>query len=158
MEANSREELIKRLRDTRMEGERLLFSIKQNSTVGRDYFVEAGDQLADKLFDLHTNKDVKINSLRSQSTNLISQKDKFFKDYAAFCADPIGFNKRREADAAKVEKRGGARKGAGRKSLGTKKSVTITLPQERWDEIDTLIKNGKFKSYPDYFRHLDSKD
>ncbi|QYK68290.1 hypothetical protein [Paenibacillus sp. S02] len=158
MEVNSREELIKQLKATQMEVERLLFRIKQISTQGRDYFVEAGDQLADKLFDLRTNKDVKINSLRSKSTDLINKKDKFFKDYAVFCADPIGFTKRREADAAKVEKRGGARKGAGRKSLGAKKSVTITLPQERWDAIDDLIKNGKIKSYPDYFRYLDSKD
>ncbi|WP_249930854.1 hypothetical protein [Paenibacillus polymyxa] len=158
METNSREELIKRLKDTQMEVERLLFVIKQNSTVGRDYFVEAGDRLADQLFDIRTKKDIKINSLRSKATSLINKKDKFFKDYAGFCADPIGFNKRREAEAAKVEKRGGARKGAGRKSLGIKKSVTITLPQERWDTIDDLIKNGIFKSYPDYFRHLDSKD
>ncbi|MFT9370112.1 hypothetical protein [Paenibacillus polymyxa] len=157
MEA-TREELIKRLKDTQMEVERLLFSIKQNSTQGRDYFIEAGNHLADMLFDIRTNKDVKINSLRSKATDLLKKKDKFFKDYAVFCADPIGFNKRREAEAAKVEKRGGARKGAGRKSLGIKKSVTITLPQERWDEIDSLIKNGKFKSSPDYFRHLDSKD
>ncbi|MEE4580557.1 hypothetical protein [Paenibacillus polymyxa] len=157
MEA-TREELIKRLKDTQMEVERLLFSIKQNSTQGRDYFVVAGDKLADQLFDLHTKKEVKINSLRSKSRDLINKKDKFFKDYAAFCADPRGFFEKSEADAAKVEKRGGARKGAGRKSLGIKKSVTITLPQERWDEIDSLIKNGKFKSYPDYFRHLDSQD
>ncbi|OAZ49751.1 hypothetical protein [Paenibacillus polymyxa] len=158
MEANSREELIKQLKDIQMEVEKLLFSIKQNSTQGRDYFVEAGNQLADQLFDLRTQKDIKINSFRSKATSLINKKEKFFKDYAVFCADPIGFNKKREADAAKVEKRGGARKGAGRKSLGTKKSVTITLPQERWDAIDDLIKNGKFKSYPDYFRYLDSQD
>ncbi|WP_318626910.1 hypothetical protein [Paenibacillus polymyxa] len=158
MEANSREELIKQLKDTQMEVEKLLFSIKQNSTQGRDYFVMAGDQLADQLFNLRTNKDVKINSLRSKATDLLKRKDKFFKDYDVFRNDPTGFNKRHEAESAKVEKRGGARKGAGRKSLGIKKPVTITLPQERWDAIDALIKNGKFKSYPDYFRHLDSKD
>ncbi|MCV4233328.1 hypothetical protein OHJ21_19275 [Virgibacillus sp. LDC1] len=51
-------------------------------------------------------------------------------------------------------KRGGARTGAGRKSIGVKKPVSITLPQEDWNEIDNLIKAGEFKSYADYFRSL----
>lgn len=51
--------------------------------------------------------------------------------------------------------RGGAREGAGRPSLGVKKAVSITLPQEEWDEIDYLIQvKNEFKSYADYFRYL----
>ena len=48
--------------------------------------------------------------------------------------------------------RGGSRKGAGRKSLGVKRPVSITLPPEMWDEIDNLIQNEKFSSYADFVR------
>lgn len=54
----------------------------------------------------------------------------------------------------KSEQRGGRREGAGRKSLGVKKPVSITLPEDVWIEIDNLIQNEKFKSYADYFRSL----
>ncbi|MCY9542671.1 hypothetical protein M5X00_06275 [Paenibacillus alvei] len=50
------------------------------------------------------------------------------------------------------KKRGGARTGAGRKLMGTKKSVTISMPQSEWDEIDSLIQSGEYQSYADYFR------
>ncbi|MNN54012.1 hypothetical protein D3C81_1688020 [compost metagenome] len=52
------------------------------------------------------------------------------------------------------EHRGGRREGAGRKSLGVKKPVSITLPEDTWNEIDNLIQSEKFKSYADYFRSL----
>ncbi|SYX84591.1 hypothetical protein [Paenibacillus alvei] len=55
------------------------------------------------------------------------------------------------------KKRGGARKGAGRKSIGVKKPVTISMPQSEWDEIDSLIQSGEFQSYADYFRTLHRK-
>lgn len=51
-------------------------------------------------------------------------------------------------------KRGGKRTGAGRKSLGIKKSVTLSLPEEIWNEIDVLIQSGSYKSCPDYIRSL----
>lgn len=49
--------------------------------------------------------------------------------------------------------RGGAREGAGRKSMGVKKAVSITLPQQIWNEIDNLIRTGQVKSYSEYFRN-----
>lgn len=48
--------------------------------------------------------------------------------------------------------RGGSRPGAGRKSLGIKKSVSISLPAEKWNEIDRLIQMGIYPSYSEYFR------
>lgn len=52
----------------------------------------------------------------------------------------------------KPTSRGGARKGAGRKSLGIKKPVSITLPPENWKEIDNLIQTNEFASYADFVR------
>lgn len=48
--------------------------------------------------------------------------------------------------------RGGKRAGAGRPSKGVKKAVTIVLPDEAWLEIDSLIENGEYAGYADYFR------
>ena len=48
--------------------------------------------------------------------------------------------------------RGGARPGAGRKSIGVKKAVSIALPEEAWQEIDSLIQSGEYASYADFFR------
>ncbi|MFD2334698.1 type II toxin-antitoxin system ParD family antitoxin, partial [Cohnella sp. GCM10020058] len=50
--------------------------------------------------------------------------------------------------------RGGARAGAGRKSIGVKRTVSIALPQEGWDQIDKAIASGEFKSASQFFRFL----
>ncbi|WP_068505855.1 hypothetical protein [Paenibacillus kribbensis] len=50
---------------------------------------------------------------------------------------------------------GGARPGSGRKKIGTSKRLSITLPDERWEHIDSLIASGRVASYADYFRELD---
>ncbi|MDF1587099.1 hypothetical protein [Marinimicrococcus flavescens] len=49
--------------------------------------------------------------------------------------------------------RGGARPGAGRKSLGVKRKVSIVLPAEDWEYIDSLVADKKFASVAEYFRH-----
>ncbi|WP_375102224.1 hypothetical protein ACDZ28_00035 (plasmid) [Paenibacillus sp. RS8] len=49
--------------------------------------------------------------------------------------------------------RGGARPGAGRKSLGVKRKISIVLPQEDWDYIDSLVAEKKCASVAEYFRH-----
>jgi hypothetical protein len=43
--------------------------------------------------------------------------------------------------------RGGKREGAGRPSLGTTKKVSITLPDEVWDMIDTKKENMTLSAY-----------
>jgi hypothetical protein len=48
--------------------------------------------------------------------------------------------------------RGGKREGAGRKKMGLSKKVTITLPEEEWEEISEMIKNGHAGSLSEYFR------
>lgn len=48
--------------------------------------------------------------------------------------------------------RGGYRPDAGRKSLGIKKGISISIPHEQWDTIDKLIAAGHYKGYADYFR------
>lgn len=54
----------------------------------------------------------------------------------------------------KMDLRGGARPGAGRKLIGKRKPVKITLAPESWEEIDNLIQSGHFPSYAEYFRWL----
>lgn len=72
-------------------------------------------------------------------------KEKFLQEY---------FYSKNRRPIYPLPKRGGKRAGAGRKSLGVKKPVSITLPDEVWNEIDNLIQNGDYKSYADYFRSL----
>jgi hypothetical protein len=48
--------------------------------------------------------------------------------------------------------RGGARPGAGRKSLGVKRKISIVLPQEDWDYIDSLVAEKKCASVAEFFR------
>lgn len=59
-----------------------------------------------------------------------------------------------KGEQMQISIRGGRRAGAGRKSIGVKKPVSITLPVSVWDEIDSVIQSGKYKSYADYFRSL----
>jgi len=40
--------------------------------------------------------------------------------------------------------RGGARKGAGRKPIGATRKISLTLPQECWDEIDRYCHKGDY--------------
>ncbi|MDF1586083.1 hypothetical protein [Marinimicrococcus flavescens] len=51
-------------------------------------------------------------------------------------------------------KRGGKREGAGRKSIGVKKHMALTMPQDMWNEIDNLIQRDKIGSYSEFFRIL----
>lgn len=59
-----------------------------------------------------------------------------------------------KGEQIQISIRGGRRAGAGRKSIGLKKPVSITLPEEVWNEIDSLIQGEKYRSYADYFRSL----
>ncbi|MFD0712139.1 ribbon-helix-helix domain-containing protein [Paenibacillus sp. GCM10027626] len=40
--------------------------------------------------------------------------------------------------------RGGSRKGAGRKPIGTTRKISLTLPQACWDEIDRYCHKGDY--------------
>ena len=40
--------------------------------------------------------------------------------------------------------RGGTRKGAGRKPIGTTRKISLTLPQECWEEIDRYCARGDY--------------
>lgn len=52
------------------------------------------------------------------------------------------------------EKKGGARSGAGRKSIGTRKHLQITMPDELWAYVDQQIAKGTFSGYSEMFRQL----
>ncbi|MDY8049656.1 transcriptional regulator [Paenibacillus polymyxa] len=49
---------------------------------------------------------------------------------------------------------GGAREGAGRKKIGTSRALRITLPDEEWERIDSLIAAGQASNMSEYFRLL----
>lgn len=40
--------------------------------------------------------------------------------------------------------RGGSRKGAGRKPIGITRKISLTLPQECWEEIDRYCQKGDY--------------
>ncbi|PRX73018.1 ribbon-helix-helix CopG family protein [Cohnella sp. SGD-V74] len=41
-------------------------------------------------------------------------------------------------------RRGGARNGAGRKPIGITRKISLTLPQEYWEEIDRCCRKGDY--------------
>jgi hypothetical protein len=49
---------------------------------------------------------------------------------------------------------GGAREGAGRPKIGVSRPLRINLPEEAWKEIDSLIQQGEYDNYSEYFRKL----
>lgn len=72
--------------------------------------------------------------------------------------EPENSTKKKETEIKgeqmQISIRGGRRAGAGRKSLGVKKPVSITLPEHIWNEIDNQIQERIHRSYADYFRSL----
>lgn len=94
--------------------------------------------------------------LRNDAAHIDMLLDKARNDYAAAkqLAEKVLENVPAEEVVVEV-KRGGKREGAGRKSKGVKKVVSIVLPQKAWDSIDNLIQEGgDIKSYGQYFRVL----
>jgi hypothetical protein len=53
---------------------------------------------------------------------------------------------------------GGAREGAGRPKMGVSKPLRINLPEEAWEKIDSLIQQGEYNNYSEYFRKLYEMD
>ncbi|WP_156995739.1 hypothetical protein [Paenibacillus stellifer] len=50
----------------------------------------------------------------------------------------------RKAPVSQSGKRGGHRRGAGRKPIGITRKISLTLPQECWDEIDRCCHRGDY--------------
>lgn len=59
-----------------------------------------------------------------------------------------------KGEQLKLAIHGGRRKGAGRKTIGIRKPVSINLPAEIWERIDDLIKISDIKTYSEYFRRV----
>lgn len=51
------------------------------------------------------------------------------------------------------KKHGGARAGAGRKPIGVTRKISLTLPEECWDEIDRCCGKGDY-SVSEVLRHI----
>ena len=52
---------------------------------------------------------------------------------------------------------GGSRPGAGRPSVGMRKVVSVSMPEEEWQKIDRLIESKNYTGYADYFRSIHLK-
>jgi hypothetical protein len=48
------------------------------------------------------------------------------------------------ANHEQSRKQGGARTGAGRKPIGVTRKISLTLPEECWDEIDRCCGKGDY--------------
>lgn len=53
-------------------------------------------------------------------------------------------NRDKEQADSLAHNRGGNRKGAGRKPIGVTRKVSLTLPQQCWDEIDRYCHKGDY--------------
>lgn len=85
---------------------------------------------------------------------LVVNKDAEIKTEESEKQDDLKRDADIKAEQIKISIRGGKREGAGRKSIGVKKPVSIALPEEKWLEIDNLIQSGKYHSYSEFFRDL----
>lgn len=47
-----------------------------------------------------------------------------------------------------------AKKGAGRPAIGTRRVISLNLPDEQWELVDRAIESGSAASVSDYFRQL----
>lgn len=63
-------------------------------------------------------------------------------------------NRNQKPKQVVMDMRGGAREGAGRKRKGTRKPVSINLPDEEWRKIHEKIASGEVKGLSDYFVNL----
>lgn len=50
--------------------------------------------------------------------------------------------------------RGGKREGAGRKAIGSTKSIKLTLSNESWEWIDSAIENGHASTRSEFLRNI----
>jgi hypothetical protein len=48
------------------------------------------------------------------------------------------------ANDGRPKKQGGARTGAGRKPIGITRKISLTLPEEYWEEIDRCCGKGNY--------------
>ncbi|MNC38877.1 hypothetical protein D3C75_875080 [compost metagenome] len=53
-------------------------------------------------------------------------------------------NKLTTSNCELSKKHGGARAGAGRKPMGVTRKISLTLPEEYWDEIDRCCGKGDY--------------
>lgn len=147
-----RNQIMDMVSDNQRMVERILQAARMDHRDGAETFVSRADNLAEALYLLRDSKDIKLVSLRAQANDLIKQSAQLHADYYEFDRDPKRYIKQEQERV--IERRGGKRHGAGRKAIGIKKPVMITLPQEDWEMIDSLISSGEYKGYADYFRTL----
>lgn len=59
-----------------------------------------------------------------------------------------------EGEQMALSLRGGRREGSGRKPIGERRTLAITLPPEKWAELEADIEKGNYKNMVHLFRSL----
>jgi len=119
-------------------------ALKKNKRLKEETFIKRGRDLLKLGADfVHDYRATKPQEMKQETEIKPKEKPK---------STPSKKATENKGEQLAISIRGGARKGAGRKSLGVKKPVSIVLEQHEWDEIDSLIQSGDYKSYSDYFR------
>ncbi|MFB5678206.1 hypothetical protein ACE3NQ_16395 [Paenibacillus terreus] len=124
-----RMEYLKRLRQIQIEVERVFTNMNKDEMGANDDHTEERE-----LLDITFENELRLHSIYKQLNNL---------------------EKEVRGLASQVDNRGKDRKKPGPKpKRGIKRHYTVTMPQQDWDIIDNLIKEGRFRYVADYFRFL----
>lgn len=91
--------------------------------------------------------------IKSRVSYLIEKSKSEQKSDQAVSPEP----EKRTIDKPEAKKRTGKRKnkpGAGRPAIGSRRVITLVLPDEEWARVDQAIQSGSATSLSDYFRQL----
>ncbi|MFM9278000.1 hypothetical protein [Paenibacillus jiagnxiensis] len=124
-----RKEYLERLRQIQILVERMLTSMSKNE-MGTNHNHTEGRGGPDFIFEI----ELRLHSIYKQ-LNVLEKE--------------VG------GMASQVDHPGKARKKPGPKPKGgIKRHYTVTMPEQDWDIIDNMIKEGRFRYVSDYFRFL----
>jgi hypothetical protein len=113
------------------------------------------------LAQLARNTRMKEENFNKRFEELISNVNNLHQVYLEEKEKAVAFHSLKESKDGQLElvvdppkKRGGKRAGAGRKGIGRTEKISLSLPAEEWDYIDSLITDGHVASRAEYIRLL----
>lgn len=95
-----------------------------------------------------------INLLGKMNNFLYVHRDNYeSEEYKEMSKQYVSLSRELDAVRIKIEaEKIGAK--VGRPQIGVGKPVKITLPEDEWQKISTIVENGHASSVADYFRQL----
>ena len=127
---NEYKEYVEQLNKIQSMVERMMTNMDKNekgTTMGRM------EEIANQRIDFTIEKELRLRNIYKQLNQLKEEVEVFVHQ---------------------VDHPDKSRKKPGPKPRGIKRHYTLTMPQEDWDIIDHLIKEGRFRYVADYFRFL----